>query len=299
MYVNIPKGEQTDGTQRSASLLVQTNGLGAYRWKIRLTQVNCMRNPAEAGSSGSYVRRRSERVLSKFRNSFASLKVTIPAPSGCLQYYTEPRGTIMSFNFGQYLTNMDYAICIERQPTTCKISMRADEFGIDKSGSGKSTSGVGDVDCAFSFLSIPASSATGDPPMPTRDRYCGGFLNYISGRFNNDIVVSKANGPIVLRFHTSSTYDHSVKSGFKITYEQSSNCEPVVSDQTSQMSQPQQLFPYSNAAVVATAAVSESNYANNKLSVNPDQKNQNSNNYDIERREESRVSRINAKRFRF
>lgn len=56
----------------------------------------------------------------RYKRSFvkAELQVTIPAPPGCLQYFTAHNGVIESFNYGHYLNNLDYAICIERHAST-------------------------------------------------------------------------------------------------------------------------------------------------------------------------------------
>lgn len=346
--MNIPRGEE----ERSASLLMQTNGIGAYKWKIRATQINCVRNPAEIGASSESIRqsgmstavtsnilrrrsslgrsvgdddvnepsflpRTGRMMLQKFQNLFAKLKVTIPAPAGCLQYFTEHRGTISSFNFGQYLSNMDYAICIERAPTTCKITFKADEFGIDKSSGAKVSSGVGDADCSYDYLMIPGGSFTGDSIPPTKDRFCGGFLNPIQGLFRNDPIVSKANGPIVLRFHTDNSYDQSVKAGFKIMYEQSSNCEQTILDSNTNtntnanvgpFTSSSPLFPYTPTQV--SAALSEGSYSSSKVShvdqslVNDQHQippspdlNAGGSSYELERTEMK--SRSNSKRFKF
>ena len=247
MYVNIPGtggGQNGQSSQRSASLLMQTNGNGAYRWRMRITHVTCTKSLAENLSSSSVNsmnsmsnslnRRndiRSERMLSKLRFlPYATLKVTLPAPSGCLQYHSEPSGTIMSFNYGQYLANMDYAICIERLPTTCKVIFRAvDKFGISMFGGARQFySGVGDADCLYDYLSIPGGALDGS--RESKDRHCGTVLSNYRGDSNGQVVVSRSNGPIVLRFHTDSQYDRTVKAGFKLMYEQSSNCEQVTSD---------------------------------------------------------------------
>lgn len=252
MYVNIPRGS---GRQRSASLLMQTNGSGSYKWRIRITHVSCMRSPGDAEfassvsqpsasstsrfsslSSNSMGRRsdvRNERMLSnRFRFiPTATLKVTLAAPSGCLQYFTQPSGTIMNFNYGQYLSNMDYAICIERHPTACKVIFRAtDSFGISMTtGSKQFYSGVGDNECLYDYLSIPGGARDG--LRETRDRRCGTVLSNQAGSSTPEAVVSRSNGPIVLRFHTDGVYDRDVKSGFKISYEQSGNCENIIADQ--------------------------------------------------------------------
>lgn len=271
MYVNIPRSDR----QRSASLLMQTNGNGAYRWRMRLTHVSCAHTLPKIGStvhstqpfraggltlgSNSLTRRsddRSERMLSKFKLvPIAQLKVTLPAPSGCLQYHNDPAGTIMSFNYGQYLANMDYAICIERLPTTCKVVFRAiDQFGISMFGGARQYSaGVGDGDCLYDYLSIPGGAQDG--LRESKDRRCGTILSNYRGDSVGQLVTTRSNGPIVLRFHTDSTYDRTVKAGFKISYEQSSNCEQVTQDQATSPANGNPFGPftlYSPTPVTAT-----------------------------------------------
>lgn len=209
-----------DATDRSVTILFQTNGFGTYRWHIRVTQIDCTRNPHQKRALLS----RQQRSLSFFQP--AQLKVSLPAPPGCLQYFDAPTGMVESFNFGEYLNNMDYAICIERHPSTCRLTIAATdyEWNIDKVTQPKTASGVGDQDCLSDYLMIPGASATGDGL--THDRFCGGVLNYRSGANNEQQVQSKANGPIVLRFHSDGTHDPTIKEGFRIRYEQSStNCE--------------------------------------------------------------------------
>lgn len=105
-------------------------------------------------------------------------------------------------------------------------------------------------------------------------------------------VVTRSNGPIVLRFHTDSTYDRAVKAGFKIAYEQSNNCEQVALD-PNQASSP--MNPFSNFALFSPTPVSASLYesggsglenVDNKIGMEPGAD------------RESR-SRANAKRWKF
>ena len=66
-----------------------------YTWNIKVTQIDCTANHP------------------------------LQAPSGCLQYFEEPTATIESFNFNMndspYPANLDYAICIRKQPGFCGI----------------------------------------------------------------------------------------------------------------------------------------------------------------------------------
>jgi len=88
------------------------NGL----WNIKITQIEC--------------------------NSERSFFSQLEAPVGCLQYFTEPFGTISSFNFDGTATfspDQDYAICIKSVGSGhtgkfCKMNLRANYFGMPVGG---------------------------------------------------------------------------------------------------------------------------------------------------------------------
>lgn len=152
---------------------------------------------------------------------FLKPQFTPRAPMGCLQYFTQPSSIIESFNFGQYLNNMDYSICIQRQPDTCRVVFTSSDYDWSLNGVGVSgsSSGVGDQDCARDYLLIPGASRTGDGF--TYDRYCGGRLNYYRGQTLSAPVVIKTAGPIVLRFHSDGHYEGLNNGGFRLQYDQS------------------------------------------------------------------------------
>lgn len=143
------------------------------------------------------------------------------APLGCLQYFTQPSGIIESFNFGQYLNNMDYSICIQRQPDTCRLVFTSSDYDWSLNGVGVSgsSSGVGDQDCARDYLLVPGASRTGDGF--TYDRYCGGRLHYYRGQALSAPLVIKTSGPIVLRFHSDGHFEGVNNGGFRLQYDQS------------------------------------------------------------------------------
>lgn len=145
------------------------------------------------------------------------------APMGCLQYFNQPSGIIESFNFGQYLNNMDYSICIQRQPDTCRVVFSSSDYDWSLNGVGisGSSSGVGDQDCARDYLMIPGASRTGDGF--TYDRYCGGRLHYYRGQALSAPVVVKTSGPIVLRFHSDAHFESVNNGGFRLQYDQSTS----------------------------------------------------------------------------
>ncbi|CAG0892438.1 unnamed protein product [Darwinula stevensoni] len=76
------------------TLLVQAD-TSPYKWKIRTTMIDCTKESR------------------------------LKAPSQCLQYYIGSEGTIQSFNYGRgssnYLGNLDYQICINREFNKCGI----------------------------------------------------------------------------------------------------------------------------------------------------------------------------------
>lgn len=95
-------------------------------------------------------------------------------------------GVIESFNFGHYFNNLDYAICIEHEPSSCKIAFSAAEgdFGIEptaKFRTGRQNTDLaasGDIICADDYFMIPSGSANGN--FPTKDRYNYLYLTVIT-----------------------------------------------------------------------------------------------------------------------
>ncbi|CAG2106954.1 unnamed protein product [Medioppia subpectinata] len=146
IYVEIAPG-QSSNTKRFVDVVIDTTPESEYRWHIIVTQIT--------------------RVSSH-----------LAAPTGCLQYFTLPSGQLQSFNYGhQYISNMDYAICIQRKQKTCRVIYSADqdEFSLDSTQVDRSRSGVGDNNCDNDYLAIEGGSQYGN--IPTHDRYCGGSLN--------------------------------------------------------------------------------------------------------------------------
>ncbi|CAG2106678.1 unnamed protein product [Medioppia subpectinata] len=195
VYVHVPNG---GSATRTVIIIFDTNSIGDYRWQIKMTQIDC----------------RPGRLPGVYP----------PAPNGCLQYHTEPTKVIESFNYGnQYLNNLDYGVCVERAPNTCRVTYRVvgdREWSLDSAQAAKDRSAVGDQQCAGDYLLIAGGSETGDPP--TADRYCGGRFNWLPGAVTDAPVVSKANGMIALRFHSDTFQDPAFARGFRVRYEQSS-----------------------------------------------------------------------------
>lgn len=230
---------------RSVSIVFETNSAGDYRWHLKVTQIDCrIRQPTVNTTSSTAVNpltglpivssvnfRRKRHIYQKIPH-----QLTFPAPTGCLQYFTATTGTIESFNFGNYLNNLDYAICIERQPDTCRIIYTSTDanFGIEAGGTVISRMpGVGDQDCANDYLLLPGGSQNGEGQ--TKDRFCGGVLSYANTVATTQPVISKANGPIVIRFHSDTIPTVELKEGFRVKYEQSpTDCAVLNSGTVSQ-----------------------------------------------------------------
>jgi len=127
----------------------------AFRWRIKITQI--------MGDSDS------------------AFMQSVKAPTGCRQYYTTTKGSLVSFNFdgrSQILANQDYAICVRNPDRTCGITFVALSFGlpategcrsgveaVDTNGKLCCTSDENEDDPGFSFFGI----------MGAGDRYhwCG------------------------------------------------------------------------------------------------------------------------------
>lgn len=81
---------------------MQNPNLGAVIWSATITQIECP------------------------EKSFFSQYDKLLAPAGCLQYFSDPNGTIESFNYNQgngpYFGNLNYAICIRRKTNKEKLS---------------------------------------------------------------------------------------------------------------------------------------------------------------------------------
>ncbi|OTF80578.1 hypothetical protein BLA29_004052 [Euroglyphus maynei] len=248
IYLSLPAHQE----KRSVSIVFETNALGDYRFHLKITQIDCRvrQPPAQTGpfsSISTLAARQSRTIYQKIPN-----QLTYPAPTGCLQYYTSPSGTFESFNFGHYLNNLDYAICIERQPDACRVIYSATDlnFGIESSQTG-TMPGVGDQLCGNDYLLLVGGSQTGEGT--TKDRYCGGKLAYSSLETTETPVITKANGPIVIRFHSDATHSVTLREGFRVKYEQSpTECSTATSASNNPLlNNPNSPNPFISPVVVA------------------------------------------------
>jgi len=133
----------------------------AYRWRIKITQI--------MGDSDS------------------AFMQSVKAPTGCRQYFTATKGSLISFNFdgrSQILANQDYAVCVRNPDRTCGITFTALSFGlpategcrsgkeeVDTNGKLCCTSDENKDDPGFSFFGIMGAKQAGD-----RYHFCGKAL---------------------------------------------------------------------------------------------------------------------------
>ncbi|GAB6023694.1 hypothetical protein CHUAL_008455 [Chamberlinius hualienensis] len=198
IYVNV------DRSNGPINLAVTTSGAGNRQWRIRVVQLE-RRNPGLA-------------------------------PNECLQYFTGLTGQIKSFNFdsptpptGQsnYITNLNYAICIEREDGMCESRFTAtDELNSFDIETPDAMSGV-DGSCIGDYLVIPGASnvpvaGTGTTTPAVGSRFCGVALSATPASVTSNPVRTGLSGPIQLAFVTNGqTPSGSSDRGFSIRYQQS------------------------------------------------------------------------------
>lgn len=128
--------------------------------------------------------------------------VWIPAPPGCLQYYTPSSGVVRSFNYAsapnsranavgvegsRQIASLNYGICIAAQSGACSITysplssdpysftMTGDVGAVDVSMLGSGL--LQDQNCTTDFVIIGNPSQAGAPLTTATDRFCGLGLN--------------------------------------------------------------------------------------------------------------------------
>ncbi|XP_040579386.1 uncharacterized protein [Lepeophtheirus salmonis] len=121
-------------------------------------------------------------------------------PPGCLQYFTEPSGTVASYNFdtsasvvaptATHLSNQQYNICFRQGEGNCQICYTrhaTNSFGVSISpAAAAAQAGVGTV-CSTDWITIP-EGAVGPFPTPVtgtnptgNNRFCGRLLSGADG----------------------------------------------------------------------------------------------------------------------
>lgn len=101
------------------------------QWYLSVTQLECPLDPSpisrwqpiRTALSYFHFGRTGGSLISSLQHSSNVGDIHELAPAGCLQYFTEPKGVVSSFNYvdGMYLPDMDYAICIKRKPANKQL----------------------------------------------------------------------------------------------------------------------------------------------------------------------------------
>ena len=112
----------------------------------------------------------------------------LEAPQGCLQYFTQPTDTIESFNFAKggspYPANLDYAICIKRQPGFCGINL----------------SRVTPTDGVFKM------NTNGNSNAEPFGRFCYDFTGVVNPNISSDYLAVLGASTLVGRYPVESAY---------------------------------------------------------------------------------------------
>jgi len=143
------------------------------------------------------------------------------APAGCLQYHTESKGLIQSFNFApelpnSYMNNLNYGICFGSNFKFCEMSLDADTFSV--SGDGDTALALaGEALCRNDYLFIPSGAPFGQKVY--FDRFCGTRLGTPNSTVSNTIITSSLPFRINVVTNKAEQTDGDVNNtGFSIKY---------------------------------------------------------------------------------
>uniref|UniRef100_A0A182JFX4 CUB domain-containing protein n=2 Tax=Anopheles atroparvus TaxID=41427 RepID=A0A182JFX4_ANOAO len=193
-------------------------------WSVRVQQLECPTGMAAA--SGPSLRDTAPEIAAPiplartFHGDFG-----LVAPVGCLQYFTEPTGTVESFNFGAgagpYLGGLSYAICFQRKSNPLRL--RATNFEMAASAD-PTVGNPGFDELCYSSIQVPARSedhlhipnaVVQVPGAPTvrASRFCHHSL------LDANVEVSFP-GPFMLFFNSDRLFDPFRREvGFRMTYQ--------------------------------------------------------------------------------
>uniref|UniRef100_A0A1A9W990 CUB domain-containing protein n=1 Tax=Glossina brevipalpis TaxID=37001 RepID=A0A1A9W990_9MUSC len=225
-----------DGRQDDTELIIKfslSNKWAQSNWHLIVTQLECPKTSANKKRSPSYMPFINSNNLDNLRTMFTKPlnpinnnknvgDTDLLAPSGCNQYFTQPEGEIKSFNYkgdgsSQYLSKMNYVICIKPAKTAKMIEYRIEKFSLSKQnpnqdgydGNCHSYKEINEDARREDYLMIPQSSLTTDTSIIMATHYCGQSLEK-----GSTIIASP---PYVLYF-SSDNYTDQVESGFLINY---------------------------------------------------------------------------------
>uniref|UniRef100_A0A1I8NRK2 CUB domain-containing protein n=1 Tax=Stomoxys calcitrans TaxID=35570 RepID=A0A1I8NRK2_STOCA len=216
------------GTKEIALAFSLANRWPQSKWNLVVTQLECSK--ANKRMSFSSLWNMGDNMgLQNMRTLFTAptfakticpkVNEDILAPAGCNQYYTQPTGTIRSFNYQEnaasyYLPNMNYVVCIKAGPDATMIEYQASKFSMSLEL--PSLPGY-DGDCHSyiqtdgrreDYLMIPQSHVANSVNIvPTY--YCGTSLQ------TRPSLIASA--PFIMYFSSDSFTDET-ETGFSINY---------------------------------------------------------------------------------
>ncbi|XP_017781890.1 PREDICTED: uncharacterized protein LOC108566497 [Nicrophorus vespilloides] len=146
-YVHLDKPNNLNNAVKLNMKLKQiTGGIiepNSPRWNIKVTQLEC------PSRDKKFALQHKKDTNNRPAEDFHKL-----APEGCLQYFTEPSGTIQSFGYESskmsMITAQDYAICFKRSTSECGIKFTSNFLDIDAAG------------CANNFIHTPETTLPDD-----------------------------------------------------------------------------------------------------------------------------------------
>ncbi|XP_052864226.1 uncharacterized protein LOC128276158 [Anopheles cruzii] len=152
------------------------------------------------------------------------------APAGCLQYFSEPSGTVESFNLGNgaggvgpYLGGVNYAICFQRGRTTRSLRLSMSTFEIASSAD-PTDGNVGFDELCYSNIPLQVRSEDNlhipnavfqlpSFPLLRAERFCSRSL------MNANVDVTSP-GPFVMYFNSDRLYEPTrPEVGFRLQYQ--------------------------------------------------------------------------------
>ncbi|XP_055839320.1 uncharacterized protein LOC129907239 [Episyrphus balteatus] len=206
------------GTDANVNLIFNLpNRDPVSRWRLIVTQLEC---PTASTRKGLLPFAKNA-GFQDLKNIFSSQSNDLPmlAPRGCTQYFTERTGTFESFNFnsgvGPYMSNLNYAICFQRQVGDSAIEFSFTDFGLPNEGVNNGY----DTDChslipttgrSDDYLLIPGAVVTSTLGTLQPTYFCGTSTKGTKAIYG-------AAGPFVIYFN-SDQYSSPQDLGFQITF---------------------------------------------------------------------------------
>lgn len=161
-------------------------------------------------------------------------------PAGCLQYFTEATGRIITPNYDTstepHSSNLAYSVCIRQNNACCTEysvceatqPLTIGDFSSWTNGQRTGNSITGDQ-CTGDYISIPGATATCSrtTSQPTVDKICGAVLNPVTATGVSHVPVCSCRPPFIVRINTdddTETANAQIPRGVCLNYRQVGNC---------------------------------------------------------------------------